>query len=333
MLRRVAGTMLAAGLMFAAHAEMARPGTVNYIEGQVALDGRTIAAGQSGKTTAGPGQVLSTTGGKAEMLLTPGVFLRLSDNSAVRMVSPTITNTRVELLKGDAMLEADQIQKENRLAVLDGGVSTLIDKHGVYEFRANQPMVEVFDGQAKVQENDRTVDVGKGKELMLGQATPKPEKFDRNSAESTDDQYAWSNLRSEYVSEANAELAQTFVGGAPGWYGAGWYWDPYFDSWAFMPGAGFLYSPFGWGFYSPAYWGVWGGGYYGGFYPYHRGFIGRGGYRYVPRANVGRGFAGRGVAGPGLSGRSFAPAPRSTFGGGMRMGGGGFGVHMGGGRR
>src|SRR5579872_7197136 len=122
MLRRVAGTMLAAGLMFAAQADMARPGTVNYIEGQVALDGRTIAASQSGKTTAEPGQVLSTAGGKAEMLLTPGVFLRLSDNSAVRMVSPTITNTRVELLKGDAMLEADQIQKENHLAVLDGGV-------------------------------------------------------------------------------------------------------------------------------------------------------------------------------------------------------------------
>ncbi len=30
------------------------------------------------------------------------------------------------------------------------------------------------------------------------------------------------------------------------------YWDPWFDSFTFLPGDGIFYNPFGWGFYSPA---------------------------------------------------------------------------------
>ena len=42
--------------------------------------------------------------------------------------------------------------------------------------------------------------------------------------------------------------------GYPYGWGLGWYWNPWFDSWAFVPGAGYWGSPFGWGFYSPTYW-------------------------------------------------------------------------------
>ena len=43
------------------------------------------------------------------MLLTPGVYFRLGDNSEVRMVSPGLADTRVELVKGSALLEVDQL--------------------------------------------------------------------------------------------------------------------------------------------------------------------------------------------------------------------------------
>ena len=50
-------------------------------------------------------------------------------------------------------------------------------------------------------------------------------------------------------------MAQTIVVNNPiGGTGPAEYWDPWFDSWGFMPGFGFGYSPFGFGFYSPAYW-------------------------------------------------------------------------------
>jgi hypothetical protein len=53
---------------------VARPGTINYTQGQVTLDGRTIAAKKLGNAELSPDSVLQTTRGKAELLLTPRRF-------------------------------------------------------------------------------------------------------------------------------------------------------------------------------------------------------------------------------------------------------------------
>ena len=48
----------------------------------------------------------------------------------------------------------------------------------------------------------------------------------------------------------------TMADGARGWGGGwanGWMWNPYYSSWAFVPGDSYFYDPFGWGFYSPRY--------------------------------------------------------------------------------
>src|ERR1700730_7675018 len=118
---RVAGALLAAALFASAQGAVARPGTVNYAEGQVTLEGQSIGAQALGKSEVAPGQGLKTDNGKAEMLLYPGAFLRLGRNSAVRMSSPSLTDTRVELVQGQALVEVDQIEKENSLEVLDHG--------------------------------------------------------------------------------------------------------------------------------------------------------------------------------------------------------------------
>jgi hypothetical protein len=127
-----------------------------------------------------------------------------------------------------------------------------IEKKGIYAFNADRPEVAVYDGKAEVQTDDRTVDVKKGKELPLAAgAVLKPQKFDRNQ---TDDLMSWSKLRSQYMAEANAASAQTVVVDNPGWWaGTGWYWNPWYSTWAFVPGNGFLYNPWGYGFYSPTY--------------------------------------------------------------------------------
>ena len=226
---------------------------LNYVEGQVAIDGQNLGRAAIGQTDLAAGQTLATQQGKAEMLLTPGVFLRLNDHSSIRMVSPTLTDTRVELLQGEALVEAQMVQKENRLDVIDHGVHTVLEKNGIYRFDADHPSVAVFDGKAKVLVNDKGVDVGKGKQLALTtESALKPQKFDRDQVDSL---YQWSKLRSEYDARANQASVQTIVVDNPGWfYGTGWYWNPWFSSWAFVPGAGWGYSPFGFGFYSPAYW-------------------------------------------------------------------------------
>ncbi len=331
---RVAGTLLAAALLLPAQQRTARPGTVNYTEGVVSLNGQTVTERQLGSVRVAPGQTLETQDGRAEVLLTPGVFLRLGNRSAVKMVSDSIIDTRVEVLRGTAMVEADQVEKENHLAVLNHGSTTEIVKHGVYAFNADQPMVQVFDGHATVLQDDRTANLYKGDQVALGPGNPKlkVKGFHVKSTETNNSLYAWSKLRSEYSAETNMSLAETVAGTNPYWYaGAGWYWDPYFSAFGFIPGEGYLYSPFGWGFMSPAFW----GGYYAPYYGYGYGF-GRGyGYGYGRgRYPVGRALPPvmtRGNAGSGF-GRSSAVGARpfsGGFGGGMRMGGGG--MRMGGG--
>src|SRR6516165_8248945 len=86
---RIASGVLLSGLLaFATPTKTPVPGTLNYLEGQATIDGKLLNSTSMGSEVAGPGQILNTqAGGKVEMLLTPGVFLRLGENSEARMVS------------------------------------------------------------------------------------------------------------------------------------------------------------------------------------------------------------------------------------------------------
>jgi hypothetical protein len=195
------------------------------------------------------------------------------------------------------MVEASQVKRENRIAIADGGFDTLIEKSGIYRFDADRPRVAVYEGKVKVLADDRAIEVGKGKDLALGVDT-KPRKFDRDQ---TDDLYAWSKLRSGYLAETNEATVRTVFAGGSGLVGNGWYWNPWYHSWAFVPADGYLMSPFGFGFYSPSYWYNYGpvyGGYYGGYYPYRT-------YRAVRP----------GIVGGGRVGRGFTPSPMVRGGG------------------
>ena len=57
------------------------PGTLNYVEGQVSVQGQIQSPKSVGSTYLEPNQVMDTGKGNAEMLLTPGVYLRLGHNS------------------------------------------------------------------------------------------------------------------------------------------------------------------------------------------------------------------------------------------------------------
>ena len=309
------GVFLAAALSVAYAAAPAIPGTINYIEGQVKLESRALTAKSAGSVQLEPNQTLTTAHGKAEILLTPGIFLRVGDSSTVRMISTDLTDTRAELLQGEAMVEATELLPGNHIAILDHGAVTTLQKNGVYDFKAAPAQVAVYDGKASVVMNDQQLTLKKGKETLLA-GKLKSQGFDRKAPDTL---YAWSDLRSEYGAEASMGEARTLVVNG-GYWGPGWYWNPWWDMYSFIPGD-FLYSPFGFGFYPPGLVG------YAPFYGYggfHRhGYFGHGFYgRGLPLGRVG-GFGG---------GRAFT-------GGGFHSGGfhsGGFhggGFHGGGGRR
>ena len=268
-LKLIASGFLAALLSAPAWAaNPALPGTLNYVEGRVSIGTEALNAKSIGSTDLGAGQTITTETGKAEVLLTPGVFFRLGDNSAATMVSPSLTNTEIALNQGQALVEVDDIHKDNMLRVQEDGSATELLKVGIYGFDASNGGVRVFKGEALVQDGDHQVKVKSGHELMVENQNPTGKlntaKFDKQAFEQSD-LYRFSNLRSQYLAEANMNAAGLYYPGGPyGWWGAGWYWDPWLVGYTWLPGDGWFASPFGWGFYSPLWFGY--GGY--GYYPY-----------------------------------------------------------------
>lgn len=252
------------------HPEKGLPGTINYVEGQAELNGQPLNFRSAGYAVAQRNSSIDTQAGYVEVLLTPGTFLRVGHNSRVLFHSLGLADIQLEVVRGSAMIEAADLVKGARVQVHMDGATTQIEKRGLYDFDASQRVVKVLDGKAKVVQATQAKSIGKGHEINLtDNPALKSQDFDKKVAQA-EPLYVWSNVRSQQEAQANLQLANTLManGGA---YGPGWYWNPFWADYAFIPGAGFLYSPFGWGFYSPGF--VYAapiyGGYYGrGFYPH-----------------------------------------------------------------
>jgi len=335
-----------------------QPGMLNYIEGQAAIGSQTLSETSVGTAKLAAGQSLSTADGRAEILLTPGIFVRIDDNSSLRMISSGLADTILTLEKGRAMIDVAEIRPENDVRINWNGATAHLLKAGLYDFDANFGLIRVFDGRAVVESAGKHSEMNGGHEIVLQAGGKlKDQPFNRK-ASSTDDFYRWAGLRSAYLAEANVNAARTYAG-EPGqysasWYGDGWYWNPSYSAYTFIPGDGIFFDPFGWGFYSPwfapyAGFGYGYGGYgYGGL-PYHRNF----GPAYLPSSNltnarssafgsVGHAYGVRGAAaaavsrGGGFSGGGAVRGGGGFAGGGVRAatgfsGGGGGGFHGGGG--
>jgi hypothetical protein len=333
------------------------PGTLNYVEGHASIGTLALDSQSVGSTELQAGQSLTTGNGKAEVLLTPGVFLRVGSNSSVKMIAASLVNTEVNVEKGHAMIEVAEIHRENDIRIAAGGATITLQKTGLYDVDVNHGQLRVFDGKAEVLEGGRHATVKGGHKIALaGDVTGKlkARKFDRKSHEEGD-LYRWSSLRSAYLAEANVDAAAQYAQNGwgpwgPGWWGPEWYWDPYFDAFTFIPGDGIFYSPFGWGFYSP--WWVYqapfytAGGYGYGFRPgYHHfgpdyrnwgpGPHYAGSPNYAHGIYRGNGSMGGFHSGPvRVGGSGFGLMGRGGFGGGGFHGGGfhgGVGFHGGGG--
>ena len=295
---------MCAPVALAQSANPAVPGTVNYVEGSASISGRPLNQQSVGSAQLQPGQVLQTANGRVELLLTPGVFLRVGENSAVRMISPNLLNTQVALDRGRADIEVDEIHPRNDIQVAQGSANTRLLKDGLYAFDADKGTVRVFKGEAELLEEtgggQKALKIKGDHQVGLtgDEAAVRSVSFERNQAE--DALYNWSSLRSQYLAEANLNLASQYAG--YGGMAPGWYWDAGFWGYTWLPGDGLLWSPFGWGFYSPRYI------FYGGpvFYGGH-------GYGYG-----GRGYGGRSYA-------QFRGGGGFSGGGGHAMGGGSHG--------
>lgn len=252
--------LLAATLASAAWAQnviSAKAGLVHYTEGEVRIEGRAAEARLTEFPDVKEGQTLETGEGRVEILLTPGVFLRLGENSSIRMLSSKLSDTRVEVLSGDALVEAAEILEGNAVTLVSAGGSLRLLKGGLYRVSLEPApgRIRVYSGEARLSAGDLNQVLKRSQEVQLT-AVPQVTKFDTKAG---DPLYRWAARRSERIAYTNVASARSvqrsggtsFVSGF-GW--DRWYFNPWFGMFTFIPaGRGFILTPFGTYFYSPFY--------------------------------------------------------------------------------
>jgi len=244
----------------------AKSGLLSYVEGQVLLNDQPVEFSTTRFADVKENSIVKTGDGRAEVLLTPGITLRMGENSSLRMISNRLVDTRVELMTGSAVVEADMIAKDTNVTVVVGQGAVELPKAGLYRFNAAPAQIKVFKGDADVELAGQTKAISGGHALGLATETAAIEKFD---TEDTDDLDRWSHRRGSYQAAANMSAARTLLssgGGISNWgYGMGgvcspvWGYNSYYGMMTFIPCTGSLWSPYGYRFWSPyaisgAYW-------------------------------------------------------------------------------
>ena len=261
--------VLATSSAFAQSVISAHSGVIHYTEGKILVNDKVYESKTSEFGDLKDNSILKTEEGRAEVLLTPGVFLRLGENSSIRMVSNHLSDTRVEVLSGETLVECDELLKDNQVTLLYKDATVALVKHGLYRFDTPPGRVRVYDGEAIVHNGSGQLTAKKGNEVMLDGALM-ASKFDTKSG---DELMRWASRRSGYLSMANVASARS-AGSYGSSYSGGWAFNPYFGMYTFIPMNGITFSPFGYPFWSP----------YAAFMyaPYYPGYYYGGGYVYSP---------------------------------------------------
>ena len=181
----------------------AHSGMIHYVEGKVLLDGQQVDPKFGEFPEVKNDQVLETAEGRAEVLLTPGVFLRLAENTSFKMLSNKLSDTALEMQSGSAMIEVDELMKDNAITIRYKDATIALDKPGLYRVDSDTSRLRVYDGEASVTHGIKTVQVHKGKQADLNEALL-TSMFDTKD---TDAFYRWVSRRSEYIAAANVSSA------------------------------------------------------------------------------------------------------------------------------
>lgn len=188
----------------------AHSGLIHFSDGSVYLDDQRLEQKTGKFDQMNNGSELRTEEGRAEVLLTPGTFLRVGANSSIRMLSNQLDDTRVELLRGSAVLD----QGTDRLA--DTTVTILynldqvrIKEPGRYRFDSEPPQVKVVKGDAEVTADGKTVEASAGTVVPFDGKLSARKLLNDSHLISRDELDNWDEARNSSVDQSNQDAAAT----------------------------------------------------------------------------------------------------------------------------
>jgi FecR protein len=248
----------------------AKAGGVNSVSGQVMVK-RSGQAPQllTSQDDLASGDVVNTgLGSQTEILLNPGTYLRLAEQSEFEMVDNSLDNLLVKLKKGSAIIEATGPgEVKLRIPIITEQQRMTIVRAGIYRINVRPGITELFVRKGRMELGSNREEVIKsGKKVTFSSAGQSIAKLEKTEKDQFDD---WSKLRGQTLAKANERLSARTLNGllaSNSWgrfdarYGrlGLWTWSPYASCYTFLP---FYY---GWGSPYGSNYGLFAGyGYYG----------------------------------------------------------------------
>lgn len=240
----------------------ATAGGVNFTQGSVSVargndTGGLLLTGDQ----IGVGDKVSTgVDGRVEVLLNPGSYLRLGENSSMQFETTSLDDLKLKLDSGSAMFEVFATNEFTISVITSEGKITLIDS-GVYRVdvvRDGAVTVAVTEGKALV---GKTV-VKEGRFATVSENSVDVGKFDRGKR---DELAAWSRSRAKELAKSTSSLKNRDVRtallnsfSASRWNIFGsfglWVFDPFSRRYCFLPFGYGWNSPYGYGFGTDIWW-------------------------------------------------------------------------------
>jgi FecR protein len=248
---------------FAQSVISAHSGLIHFSDGSVFLDDQRVEQKTGKFDQMNNGSELRTEEGRAEVLLTPGTFLRVGANSAVRMLSNKLEDTRVELLRGSAVLDqGPDALADTSVTILYNLDQVHVKKAGRYRFDSEPPQVTVESGDAEVTGEGKTVEATAGYAVPFDSKLSARKLLGDSHLNSGDDLDRWDQARNNSVDQSNQDAAATsdLAGVIDGWNNNP---DAVLQSLGippYIPGMSSMVPPPGYGSYGS---GLYGSGLYG----------------------------------------------------------------------
>lgn len=173
----------------------ARSGLVNFLEGVVFLDGQPLMRKSGAFPRMRDGSTLMTQDGRAEVLLTPDTYIRIGEHGSIRMIASDISDTRVELLTGSAIVDSAKAAAGDLVRMMFRDTALHFLRPGHYRIDAEPPQLRVYDGEAEVTREGKTSHLETSQLLPLDGASV-VRRFTRGSDGLLD---LWSEERGELI--------------------------------------------------------------------------------------------------------------------------------------
>jgi hypothetical protein len=166
----------------------ARAGLISYLEGAVYSDAQQAGGGAQLRE----GQRLRTEMGRAEVLLGIGAVLRLGEGGMLRMENTQLTDTKVVLEQGSALVEVTELIKGTRIRIYFRDTAAEFARPGWYRLDTSPAQMRVYGGEAVVSDAQRKTRAKRGQAVALAGSLA-VSKFDRKQQDAL---HRWAAQRS-----------------------------------------------------------------------------------------------------------------------------------------